>query len=127
MIVWAGPDCAYTGSVVVQLTPLLTEYCKVEPAGQGVPVGAAMLPPVATQEALQVLLMIETFAGAVVKVGQQLLTVIVAVPLIVAVQPLVADCPVTVYVPAAVWAGKESALPVPATVPPTGDPFNSNW
>ena len=81
---------------MVQLAPLLIEYCNVEPAGHGVPVGAAILPPVATQDVLQVLFVMETFGGAVVRVGQQLFTVIVAVPLMVAVQALVVDCPVTV-------------------------------
>jgi hypothetical protein len=54
--------------VVVQAPPF-TEYCKVEPVGQGV-VGAAMLPSLTVQFAEQMLFTTLTLAGAAVKVGQ---------------------------------------------------------
>ncbi|HRF41454.1 MAG TPA: hypothetical protein PK198_21825 [Saprospiraceae bacterium] len=54
--------------MVVQLL-LFTLYCRVEPAGQGVPVGAVMLPPDTTL-LLQVLLTMPTLAGAPLKLGQ---------------------------------------------------------
>lgn len=76
MMVWAGPVCAYTGTVLLQLAPLFTEYCKVEPAGQGVPVGGEIPPPVATQALLQVLLTTVTFGGAVANNGQQTVPVL---------------------------------------------------
>jgi hypothetical protein len=47
----------------------LTEYCRVEPVGQAL-AGAVILPPVAVQDAPQVLFTTVTLAGAVVKVEQ---------------------------------------------------------
>jgi hypothetical protein len=65
----AGPVCAYVGKVLDQV-PLLTRYCKLEPAGQGVPLGAAIVPPLTVQVLSQLLFVILTLSGAVVRVGQ---------------------------------------------------------
>ena len=51
----------------------------MEPVGQGVPVGAAILPPPTVQPVWQVLFTMVTLAGAAVKVGQQVTGAVVAV------------------------------------------------
>jgi len=53
--------------------------------------------------------------------------VTLALPFIVAVQPLVMLDAITVYVPTDVWLLNERALPVPVTGVPMGLSFNSNW
>ncbi len=50
--------------------PPFTLYCKVLPAGQGVPDGKVKEPPLTVQAEAQVLLLMVTLAGAPEKVGQ---------------------------------------------------------
>ena len=83
LMLCAGPFWTYPGSVLLQLPPL-TWYCSVEPAGQGMPVGAVMRPPESVQAEAQLLLVILTLAGAPLKVGQTGVTVTT----FVVVQPL---------------------------------------
>ena len=74
--------------MVLQLTPLSVEYCRVEPAGQAVE-GAAITPPFNAQPA-QALWLLTTAGGAAAdKSGQQGVGSCVMVMLAVAVQPLV--------------------------------------
>ena len=54
--------------MIVQ-APALTLYCKADPAGQGVPLGAVILPPDTVHPVPQVLFVIDTFAGALDRVG----------------------------------------------------------
>ena len=83
LMLCAGPSWSYTGSVVLQPPPF-TWYSRVEPVGQGVPVGAVMRPPDKVQAEAQVLLVMLTLAGAPLKVGQTGVTVTT----FVVVQPL---------------------------------------
>ena len=50
--------------------PPFSLYCILEPVGQGVPVGADIVPPLTRQLELHVELTIVTFAGAAVSPGQ---------------------------------------------------------
>ena len=67
------------GSVLDQ-TPPFTLYCKVDPTGHGVPVGAVILPPDTKQPAVHVLFAIVTLAGADVSVGHDGQTIGAVVP-----------------------------------------------
>jgi hypothetical protein len=82
---------------VVQFVPLSVEYCRVDPAGQGVPLGPEMLPPATVHVTPHVLFIIVTLTGADVNTGQigHELTVIVLIS--ISMQPL-ALVTVTVYV-----------------------------
>ena len=68
-ILWAGPVCAYTGNVGEHAPPF-TEYCKVDPTGHGVPVGAVMLPPFTVHPVAHVLFIIVTLVGVALRSGQ---------------------------------------------------------
>jgi hypothetical protein len=71
------------GRVVVQ-APAFTLYCKVDPVGQGVPVGAVILPPETVHPVPHVLFVMVTLAGAVDRVGQvrQVTGAVVAIALV---------------------------------------------
>ena len=64
------------GSVLLHAPPF-TLYCSVLPVGQPV-AGALMLPPLTVQEDVQLLLVICTVPGAVVRAGQQTVGLVVA-------------------------------------------------
>jgi len=75
-MVWGGPDCAYVGKVVLQVPPLLVEYCKVEPVGQ-LPAGAEILPPEGVPpKTVHVLFTTTTAGAAAVNTGHPVLTII---------------------------------------------------
>ena len=68
--VCAGPVWAYVGTVVLQVPPLLVEYCRVEPVGQEA-TGGEMAPPLGVPPKTVQTLFTTTATGAgVVKTGQ---------------------------------------------------------
>jgi hypothetical protein len=73
-MLWAGPVWAYVGNVADQAPPF-TLYCKVDPAGHGVPVGAVIVPPATVQALLHELLVTVTFGDVAVNDGQELVIV----------------------------------------------------
>ena len=76
LIVCAGPVWAYVGRVLLHAPPF-TLYCSVLPVGQPV-AGALMLPPLTVQDEVQLLLVTCTSAGALVRLGQQTVGLVVA-------------------------------------------------
>ena len=67
-MLWAGPVCAYVGKVDDH-DPPFTRYWSVLPAGQGVPVGAVIVPPATVHKVLHELLVIEALLGAALNIG----------------------------------------------------------
>jgi hypothetical protein len=55
---------------VVVHAPAFRRNCRVDPDGQGIPIGTVIIPPEGLHPTVQVLLVMLTFGGVALKIGQ---------------------------------------------------------